>query len=63
MGGKVSAPVTAFAKSSADFPDFNSETGFKPVQDEFIDEVPFDGTKPNDYLKKFDIGLKGKYKV
>jgi nitrate/nitrite transport system substrate-binding protein len=47
------------AKAS-DFPDFDSETGFRPPQTEFIDEVTFDGTKPNDYLKKFDIGLKGK---
>lgn len=43
-----------------DFPDFDKESGFKPVQDEFIDDVAFDGTKPNDYLKKFKIGLKGK---
>ena len=47
------------AKAS-DFPDFDSETGFRPPQTEFIDEVTFDGTKPNDYLTKFDIGLKGK---
>ncbi|NNJ95996.1 MAG: ABC transporter substrate-binding protein [Gammaproteobacteria bacterium] len=47
------------AKAS-DFPDFDSESGFRPPQTEFIDEVTFDGTKPNEYLKKFDIGLKGK---
>jgi len=47
------------AKAS-DFPDFDKETGFRPPQTEFIDEVTFDGTKPNEYLKKFDIGLKGK---
>lgn len=45
---------------AVDFPDFDSETGFRPPQTEFIDGVTFDGTKPNDYLKKFDIGLKAK---
>jgi nitrate/nitrite transport system substrate-binding protein len=47
------------AKAS-EFPDFANESGFRPPQTEFIDEVTFDGTQPNDYLKKFDIGLKGK---
>ena len=41
-----------------EFPDFKTETGFKPEQTEFIDGISFDGTKPNEYLKKFDIGLK-----
>ncbi|MDO6459706.1 CmpA/NrtA family ABC transporter substrate-binding protein [Granulosicoccaceae sp. 1_MG-2023] len=41
-----------------DFPDFDSETGFKPEQSGFIDGVTYDGSKPNDYLNKFDIGLK-----
>ena len=44
--------------TEADFPDFEAETGFKPVQTEFIDDVSFDGSKPNDYLKSFPIGLK-----
>ncbi|MFP4611720.1 MAG: CmpA/NrtA family ABC transporter substrate-binding protein [Thiohalophilus sp.] len=42
-----------------DFPDLDNESGFRPPQTEFIDEVTYDGRKPNDYLKKFDIGLKG----
>ncbi len=42
-----------------DFPDFATETGFKPPQTEFIDEVTFDGTQPNLYLEQFPIGLKG----
>ncbi|MDC8831469.1 CmpA/NrtA family ABC transporter substrate-binding protein [Alteromonas gilva] len=42
-----------------DFPDFDTESGFKPPQTEFIDNVTFDGTKPNAYLDKFSIGLKG----
>jgi len=47
------------AKAS-DFPDFGKESGFRPPQSEFIDEITFDGRKPNDYLKKFNIGLKDK---
>ncbi len=46
-----------------EFPDFASETGYRPVQKEFIDQVAFDGTQPNAYLEKFKIGLKGKDKL
>ena len=42
-----------------EFPSFASETGYRAPQTEFIDGVTFDGTKPNDYLKSFAIGLKG----
>lgn len=45
--------------SASDFPDFASEDGFKAPQTQFIDGVTYDGTKPNEYLQKFDIGLKG----
>ncbi|GAA6134427.1 CmpA/NrtA family ABC transporter substrate-binding protein [Oceaniserpentilla sp. 4NH20-0058] len=48
---------------ASEFPDFDKEDGFKPVQKEFIDNVPYNGKKPNDYLKKFNIGLKGNEKV
>ena len=43
---------------AADFPDFETETGFKPPQTEFIDGITFDGTKPNAYIESFPIGLK-----
>ena len=43
---------------TADFPNFESESGFKPPQTEFIDGVTYDGSKPNEYLNKFLIGLK-----
>ncbi len=43
----------------SDFPDFDKEDGFRPPQTEFIDSVTYDGRKPNEYLKKFKIGLKG----
>ncbi len=45
------------------FPDFASETGFKPPQSEFIDNVTYDGSKPNAYLQQFEIGLKGDDKI
>lgn len=41
-----------------EFPDFAKEDGYREPQTEFIDGVTFDGTKPNDYLKSFPIGLK-----
>ena len=41
-----------------DFPDFDTEDGFKPPQKEFIDGIAFDGTKPNAYIDSFPIGLK-----
>jgi len=46
-----------------EFPDFATESGYKPPQTEFIDNITFDGTKPNDYLAKFPIGLKGEDKL
>jgi nitrate/nitrite transport system substrate-binding protein len=44
--------------SESEFPSFDSESGFRPAQSEFIDSITYDGTKPNSYLKQFDIGLK-----
>lgn len=42
----------------AGFPNFETETGFKPEQTTFIDGITYDGTKPNEYINKFPIGLK-----
>jgi nitrate/nitrite transport system substrate-binding protein len=44
---------------ASDFPDFDTETGFKPKQTGFIDGIDYDGSKPNAYLEQFEIGLKG----
>lgn len=41
-----------------EFPDFSTETGFKPPQSDFLDGVTYDGTKPNQYLQSLTIGLK-----
>ncbi len=57
---KAALALIAEGKAKAeDFPDFASETGFKPPQTEFIDNVTYDGTQPNTYLNSFKIGLKG----
>ena len=45
---------------AADFPDFATESGFRAPQKHFIDNIVYDGSQPNEYLKKFPIGLKGK---
>ena len=49
--------------NAADFPEFSSESGFKQPQTHFIDNIVYDGTQPNAYLEKFDIGLKGDNKI
>ncbi|MCG7924187.1 MAG: ABC transporter substrate-binding protein [Candidatus Thiodiazotropha taylori] len=56
--------LIAEGKMKADeFPDFKTETGYRKPQTEFIDEVTFDGTKPNQYIDSFSIGLKGDEQV
>ncbi|MFT7220486.1 MAG: nitrate/nitrite transport system substrate-binding protein [Candidatus Azotimanducaceae bacterium] len=44
--------------AASDFPDLKTETGFKPPQTEFIDNVTYDGSQPNDYINSLKIGLK-----
>ena len=41
---------------AADIPETD---GYKPATAEFIDGVEYDGSRPNEYLEKFEIGLKG----
>ncbi len=43
-------------KISAD--DIPTTDGFKEPTADFIDGVKYDGKKPNDYLRKFEVGLK-----
>tara|TARA_R110001599_G_scaffold353459_1_gene592369 strand:- start:62569 stop:63873 length:1305 start_codon:yes stop_codon:yes gene_type:complete len=45
--------------AASDFPEFDSESGFRPPQSAFIDGVTYDGTQPNNYLEQFPIGLRG----
>ena len=46
------------ALKASNFPDFATEDGFRPEVDTLIDGVLYDGTRPNDYLKRLKIGLK-----
>lgn len=41
-----------------EFPEFGSEDGFRDPQTHFIDDIVFNGRKPNEYINKFAIGLK-----
>jgi nitrate/nitrite transport system substrate-binding protein len=41
-----------------DFPDFATEDGFKEPQSAFIDNITYDGKKPNNYINSLNIGLK-----
>lgn len=50
--------------TAADFPELDKTDGFrKPEDTKFIDGLVFDATKPNEYLGKFSIGLKGEEKL
>ncbi|WP_163935104.1 CmpA/NrtA family ABC transporter substrate-binding protein [Paraferrimonas sp. SM1919] len=44
--------------AASEFPDLTQETGFRKPQTHFIDNIVYDGSKPNDYINKFAIGLK-----
>ncbi len=43
---------------ASDFSTLESEDGFRAPQTHFIDGIVYDGSKPNDYINKFSIGLK-----
>jgi nitrate/nitrite transport system substrate-binding protein len=47
--------------NAADF-DFASD-GFRAPTKEFLDGVEYDGRKPNAYIEKLTIGLKGQQKI
>lgn len=59
----VEALIAEGKMQATDFPDLAAEDGFRPPQTHFIDDITFDGKKPNDYLKQFPIGLKGDEQV
>ncbi|MEO5621195.1 MAG: ABC transporter substrate-binding protein, partial [Cypionkella sp.] len=42
--------------------DFDAD-GYKDPTADFIDQIPFDGTKPNAYIDSLSIGLKGEQTV
>ncbi|MCQ3827882.1 CmpA/NrtA family ABC transporter substrate-binding protein [Microbulbifer elongatus] len=45
------------------FPDFETEDGFRNPQTHFIDGIVYNGQKPNEYIEKFAIGLKSGQKL
>jgi nitrate/nitrite transport system substrate-binding protein len=56
----LQAAKELIAEGKAKEADFPMKTdGFRTEKDTFIDGVPFEPRKPNDYLNKFKIGLKG----
>ena len=46
---------------AADF-DFTGDSFREPTK-EFIDGIEFDGRKPNAYIEKMTLGLKGQQKI
>jgi nitrate/nitrite transport system substrate-binding protein len=44
--------------TAADFPNFDTETGYHAASKDFIDGIEYDGHKPNDYINSLPIGLK-----
>ncbi len=56
----VKAAESLVAEGLADAKDFPAadEDGFRDPQTHFIDGIVYDGTKPNEYINKFSIGLK-----
>jgi nitrate/nitrite transport system substrate-binding protein len=59
---KAAETLVAEGKAKQDDFPFGSD-GFKTPTAEFIDGIEYDGKKPNDYLSKFPIGLKGNQTV
>jgi hypothetical protein len=57
--GEVRLPELQEKLANAkDFPDFETEDGFRDPQTHVIDDIVYDGNTPNAYLEKFAIGLK-----
>jgi len=48
---------------ASDFASLTNEDGFRNPQTHFIDNIVYDGTKPNEYINKFNIGLKAGDKI
>jgi len=46
-----------------DFSEAFATDGFRGVQDDFMDGIPYDGSKPNEYIDAMKIGLKGDTKL
>ena len=52
------------AEKKANAADFDlASDGYKPPNKDFIDGIEFDGRKPNAYIEKLALGLKGQQKI
>ena len=58
-GVYTEAAKILIAEGKAKASDFPETDGFHGSQGGFIDGIAFDAKKPNDYLSKFKVGLKG----
>jgi nitrate/nitrite transport system substrate-binding protein len=60
----MAAAKALVAEGKAREIDFPAKSdGFRGPQTGFIDGITYDARKPNDYLRKFKIGLKGAARV
>ena len=49
--------------AASEFPNFQSEDGYRDPQTHFIDGIVFDGRAPNAYIDQFPIGLKSDQRI
>ncbi len=60
----VEAAKQLMAEKKANAADFDfASDGFRAPTKEFIDGIEFDGRKPNAYIEKLTVGLKGQQKI
>lgn len=60
----VAAAKELIAAKQASAADFDLTTdGYRPATKDFIDGVEYDGRKPNAYIEKLTVGLKGQQKI
>lgn len=60
----LAAAKELVAEKKANQADFDwSGDGFRPANKDFIDGVEYDGRKPNAYIDKLVVGLKGQQKI
>jgi nitrate/nitrite transport system substrate-binding protein len=60
----VEAAKALIAEKKANAVDFDlASDGFRPPSKEFIDGIEYDGRKPNAYIEKLSLGLKGQQKI
>ena len=60
----VEAAKELIAEKKANAADFDfASDGFRAPTKEFIDGVEYDGRKPNAYIEKLALGLKGQQKI